>query len=150
VFEDSIFGSKTAKISHWVKKEAETGGVCKLFYWVFNQLLCLVNNKKITMQLTSRDGSKVGELQVTVNGVVERRKRSTRTGSTTENGETSSNGVNHRRSGQQKSRDTIMASGPAPTNRNSTPPAPTEGTSSEQGSSLLEGWEERKDEFGRT
>jgi hypothetical protein len=122
------------------------------------QICVSVNNKKITMQLTSRDGSKVGEIQITVNGVVERRKRSTRAGSTTENGETSSNGVNHRRSGQQKNRDTIMSggggpSGPAPANRNSTPTVSTEGSSSQQGSSeapLPDGWEQRSDQYGRT
>lgn len=93
----------------------------------------------------------MGELQVTVNGVVERRKRSTRTGSTTENGETSSNGVSQRRSGQQKNRDTIMAGNGPSGSASGTPPVSTEGSSQPNPSEgpLPSGWEERRDTYGR-
>ncbi|KAI6219536.1 Transcription factor BTF3 [Aphelenchoides fujianensis] len=94
VFDDTLHGSKTAKVSHWVRKESDNGKF---------------NNTSLTLQLANKENSKVGELRITINGTVERRRRN----AGAENGEPStsagsaaSNGVSGRRSGQK--RDTIM------------------------------------------
>lgn len=94
----------------------------------------------------------MGELQITLNGTVERKRKNTRTANgIVENGESaSSNGVNVRRSAQNKNRDTIM--GTSATNRNSTSSAA--GSSVQQQAStedqaLPEGWEQRQDPYGR-
>lgn len=115
VFDDTLHGSKTAKVSHWVKKESENGK-CEQKSRVSSFILLLtVHNNSLTLQLANKENTKVGELRITINGTVEKRRRSARAGSGVgaENGEPStsagsaaSNGVSGRRSGQK--RDTIM------------------------------------------
>lgn len=137
VFDDSLFASKKVKVNHWIKKESENG-VCKYLSIILkrkNQAF-LVSNKAITLNLTSKDGSKVGELLVTVSGTIERKRKSNRTanGTSAENGESSAmsaNGVNPRRSGH-KNRDTIMGNtSTANANRNSTSSASAAGPSTQ-------------------
>ncbi|KAI6178218.1 E3 ubiquitin-protein ligase [Aphelenchoides besseyi] len=144
VFDDTLFGSKLAKVSHWVKKESDNGKFV---------------DKQITLSLSSKENTKVGELKITLNGTVEKRRRSARTGSATnENGEAStsstatSNGVNQRRSGQ-KNRDTIMgtAANGQPANANRASSASATATALQQDAntqdSLPPNWEERVDKL---
>ncbi|CAD5210212.1 unnamed protein product [Bursaphelenchus xylophilus] len=89
LFDDNLFGSKAAKVSHWVKKDSDNGKF---------------TNTAITLQLTGKDNQKVGELKLMVNGVVERKRRSARQNGTPQNGV--ENGGDRRNNGK---RDTIMS-----------------------------------------
>lgn len=119
VFDDTIMGSKSVKVSSWLKKDS-TNGKCKYFYQFF---LILVENSKFIIQLVGRDNSKAGELKVSLSGTVERTKcRNTASGSripdvnndqpSTSTGfiASSSNGIRRPQNSDPKSRDTIMAS----------------------------------------
>ncbi|KAH7715632.1 NEDD4-like E3 ubiquitin-protein ligase WWP1 [Aphelenchoides avenae] len=142
VFDDSLLGSKTVKLSHWIKKESNNGKF---------------DNARITIQLVGKDNNKAGELRVNVTGEVQRTKRRSAAGARASDihaGEASAStsaaaangfGSPQRRSvvspsgsdGMPKTRDTIMAQ--TNTVRNAADEEP-----------LPPGWEQRHDPYGRT
>uniref|UniRef100_A0A915B110 E3 ubiquitin-protein ligase n=1 Tax=Parascaris univalens TaxID=6257 RepID=A0A915B110_PARUN len=147
LFEDSLIGQKTLKVSHAIKKESDSGKF---------------DNTKITLQLTSpKDSTKTGELKIALTGNIERSKKRSAGSSRSSEGHvgepsTSSNMSNglvaaanpgsgtpsnsnssSRRTNSGKTRDTMMPS---------TGAANGSAAADER---LPEGWELRYDAYGR-
>uniref|UniRef100_A0AC34FUV6 E3 ubiquitin-protein ligase n=1 Tax=Panagrolaimus sp. ES5 TaxID=591445 RepID=A0AC34FUV6_9BILA len=130
VLENTLYASKTAKMSHWIRKESDNGNF---------------SASKITLHATGKDSSKAAEIKIIVNGRVETtRRRSAAANRTNEthNGEAStSNGV---------SVSAARANGvPKPQNRDTIMPQPTS-TTINNDEPLPDGWEMRHDPLGRT
>jgi atrophin-1 interacting protein 5 (WW domain-containing E3 ubiquitin protein ligase 1) len=133
MLENTLYASKTAKMSHWIRKESDNGNF---------------SASKITLQATGKDSSKAAEIKIIVNGRVETTRRRAGAGSAapriheTHNGEAStSNGV---------SSSIPRANGvPKPQNRDTIMPQPTS-TQINNDEPLPEGWEMRHDPLGRT
>jgi atrophin-1 interacting protein 5 (WW domain-containing E3 ubiquitin protein ligase 1) len=131
ILENTLYASKTAKMSHWIRKESDNGNF---------------SASKITLLATGRDSSaKQAEIKIIVNGRVEttrRRSAAATRANETHNGEAStSNGV---------SVSSARANGvPKPQNRDTIMPQPTS-TTINNDEPLPDGWEMRHDPLGRT
>uniref|UniRef100_A0A914C5D6 E3 ubiquitin-protein ligase n=1 Tax=Acrobeloides nanus TaxID=290746 RepID=A0A914C5D6_9BILA len=140
VFDDTMLGSKTIKLSHWLKKESDNGKF---------------DNTKIAIQLVGKDNSKAGEVKVSLTGNVEytrRRSAGHRPASESHGGEAStstgmgsgySNNVSRQRSVP------TSAGAPKPSSRDTIIP-PSQGITNPHDEPLPEGWEMRHDPYGRT
>uniref|UniRef100_A0A914YB74 E3 ubiquitin-protein ligase n=1 Tax=Panagrolaimus superbus TaxID=310955 RepID=A0A914YB74_9BILA len=130
ILENILYASKTAKMSHWIRKESDNGNF---------------SASKITLHATGKDSSKAAEIKIIVNGRVETtRRRSAAASRTNEthNGEAStSNGL---------SASVTRANGvPKPPNRDTIMPQPTS-TTINNDEPLPDGWEMRHDPLGRS
>jgi atrophin-1 interacting protein 5 (WW domain-containing E3 ubiquitin protein ligase 1) len=139
VFDDSLLGSKTIKLSSWIKKESNNGKF---------------DSSKITVQLVGKDNNKAGEIKVSVTGMVERTKRrSAGVRSDSHAGEASTSAsaaaahINGFGNGQRRS--VVSPADGAPKNRDTIMSQPNAANSAAE-EPLPEGWEMRHDPYGRT
>ncbi|KAI1726866.1 HECT-domain (ubiquitin-transferase) domain-containing protein [Ditylenchus destructor] len=141
VFDDSIVGSKSVKISHWLKKESDNGKF---------------ENTKLPIQLLGKDNSKAGELKVSLTGNVERTKRRSAAsrGTALDSGEpsTSAGITNGLAAPSRRTNTTTDTSAPqsAAKTRDTIMTQPNPANSNANDEPLPAGWEMRHDAYGRS
>uniref|UniRef100_A0A915CNZ7 Transcription factor BTF3 n=1 Tax=Ditylenchus dipsaci TaxID=166011 RepID=A0A915CNZ7_9BILA len=148
VFDNETIGSKSVKVSHWVKKESENGKF---------------ENAKITVPLVRKDNnSKIGDLKISVTGNIEKTKRrsaGSRAALADTLGEPStSTGISNgflAGPSTQRTSSTLMQSGaagmPGPKTRDTIMVQPNAASSTNTAEEPLPaGWEMRHDPHGRT